>query len=138
MKNKTPILLIEDDPVDQMLFRRALNGIKIRNRLLVADNGEEALELLKSAGNERPCLILLDLNMPKMNGIEFLRALKDDRSLKTIPAVVLTTSKEDKDIREAFGLGIAGYMVKPVDYSKFIEVVRTIYSYWVLSEMPSR
>ncbi len=136
MKENKPILLVEDDLVDQMLFQRASKALGIRNRTYVAANGEEALRLLRNEDNEKPSLILLDLNMPKMNGLEFLKAVKNDAALKKIPVVVLTTSKEEKDIRESFSLGIAGYMVKPVDYSKFVEIVRTVYGYWTLSELP--
>ncbi len=137
MRDKRPILIVEDDVVDQMLLQRAIKGLGISSRLYLVTNGEEALEFLKNDSNERPSLILLDLNMPKMNGIEFLKAVKIDDSLKMIPVVVLTTSKEEKDIRESFALGIAGYMVKPVDYSKFVEIVKAIASYWGFSELPA-
>jgi DNA-binding response OmpR family regulator len=91
---------------------------------------------LRNTGNERPCIILLDLNMPLMNGIEFLKEFKQDSDLKKIPVVVLTTSKEEEDKINSYNLGIAGYMIKPVDYIEFVEVVRTIDLYWTLSELP--
>ncbi|MBW2647390.1 MAG: response regulator [Deltaproteobacteria bacterium] len=131
-----PILLVEDDSVDIMTVQHAFKDLRIGNQLETAENGEEALEWLKDTNNERPCIILLDLNMPRMNGIEFLRVVKQDESLKMIPIVVLTTSREEQDKVESFKLGAAGYMMKPVDYQQFVEVVRTIDLYWTVSELP--
>ncbi len=91
---------------------------------------------LRAPENESPCIILLDLNMPRMNGIEFLRVAKQDETLKRIPVVVLTTSGEEQDKVDSFDLGVAGYMIKPVDYQQFVEVMRTIDLYWTLSELP--
>ncbi len=137
MKSSRPIFLVEDDAVDQMLLKRALSSLGIRNRLDIANDGEEALEQLgRSKGEDRPCLILIDLNMPRMNGFEFLKALRQDESLRMIPVIVLTTSKEQKDVRESYRLGAAGYMAKPVDYLQFVELVKTIDSYWSLCEQP--
>ena len=136
MKQKKPILLVEDDVVDQMTVQRAMKDCSITNRLDIAGDGEEALERLRNSGAERPCIILLDLNMPRMNGIEFLNVVKKDESLKAIPVVVLTTSKEDNDKIESFKLGVAGYMVKPIDYVRFVDVIKTIRRYWTLSELP--
>jgi CheY-like chemotaxis protein len=136
MKGKKPILLIEDDRVDQITVKRALKDINVTNLLITVGNGEEALEFLRNEKNEKPGIILLDLNMPKMNGIEFLKVAKQDNSLKRIPVVVLTTSKQDQDKIESFNLGVAGYMIKPVDYLQFVEVIRTINMYWTLSELP--
>lgn len=136
MKGVKPILLVEDDKVDAMTIKRALKEIKVTNRLDIARNGEEALEFLRNDKNEKPGIILLDLNMPKMNGIEFLKEVKQDDILKSIPVVVLTTSKEEQDRVESFKLSVAGYMIKPVDYLKFVEVMKTINMYWTLSELP--
>jgi len=136
MKSSKPILLIEDDQVDAMTVKRALKDINVTNKLDIAKNGEEALTFLKNPEKKKPSIILLDLNMPKMNGIEFLKIVKKNDSLKKIPVVVLTTSKEDKDKVDSFNLGVAGYMLKPVGYLKFVEVVRTINLYWTLSELP--
>lgn len=136
MKGVKPILLVEDDKVDAMTIKRALKEIKVTNRLDIAGNGEEALEFLRNDKNEKPGIILLDLNMPKMNGIEFLKEVKQDDILKSIPVVVLTTSKEEQDRVESFKLSVAGYMIKPVDYLKFVEVMKTINMYWTLSELP--
>lgn len=129
-----PILLVEDDKVDAMAVRRALKDLNINNQLNIVGNGEEALDYLRDASNSKPCIILLDINMPKMNGIEFLRVAKADHKLRRIPVVVLTTSKEEQDKFDSFDLGVAGYMIKPADYMKFVEVVRAVNCYWTLSE----
>jgi len=131
-----PILLVEDDQVDVMTVRRALREIHVTNPVLNSENGEEALKFLRDPGNDRPCIILLDLNMPIMNGIEFLRVIKRDELLKRIPVVVLTTSEEQPDKIKSFDLGVAGYMAKPVDYRQFVELMRTLDAYWTISEVP--
>lgn len=136
MRSNKPILLVEDDVVDVMTVKRALKEIRVTNRLDVASNGEEALELLQNPQNDKPCIILLDLNMPRMNGIEFLKIAKQNEILRRIPVVVMTTSREEQDKVNSFDLGVAGYMLKPVDYYKFVEVVKTIDLYWTLSELP--
>ncbi|RLB72117.1 MAG: response regulator [Deltaproteobacteria bacterium] len=136
MRSSKPILLVEDDKVDAMTVTRALKEINVTNRLDITNNGEEALAFLRNPEHEKPGIILLDLNMPKMNGIEFLQVAKNDTDLKKIPVVVLTTSKEEQDKVDSFNLGVAGYMIKPVDYLQFVEVVRTIDLYWTLSELP--
>lgn len=135
MRDEKPILLVEDDVVDRKAVQRALKDLGITKRLHMARDGEEALACLTKGDMERPCIILLDLNMPRMNGIEFLKAIKQDLSLRAIPVVVLTTSKEEKDRVESFGLGVAGYMIKPVNYSQFVDVMRAIKDYWTLSEL---
>jgi CheY-like chemotaxis protein len=136
MNSKKPILLVEDDRVDAMTVERALKENRVANRLDMVANGEEAVTHLRNPQKERPCLILLDLNMPRMNGIEFLRVVKRDEVLKKIPVVVLTTSRHEQDKVDSFRLSVAGYMIKPVDYKKFFEVMRTIDLYWTLSELP--
>ena len=136
MRSSKPILLIEDDQVDAMTVKRALKEIHVTNHLDIVGNGEEALWFLRNPENEKPGIILLDLNMPKMNGIEFLKIAKRDETLKRIPVVVLTTSKAEQDKVDSFNFGVAGYMIKPVDYQKFVEVVKTISLYWTLSELP--
>ncbi len=136
MKPKKTILLVEDDSVDAMTVRRALKEVNVTNPVAVAGNGEEALEYLRNNANERPCIILLDLNMPKMNGIEFLRVAKQDGMLRAVPVVVLTTSRGEREKVESFNLGVAGYMIKPVDYRQFVEMMRTIDLYWTISELP--
>lgn len=138
MRKDIPILLVEDDEIDQMTVSRALKEIHVTNRLDIAGNGEEALALLNDNRNQKPGIILLDLNMPRMNGIEFLSLIKKDEELKKIPVVVLTTSIEEDDKVKSFNLGVAGYMHKPVDYMQFVEVIRTIDLYWTLSELCSQ
>ena len=130
------ILLVEDDEVDAMTVKRALKELHVTNPLVVRENGEEALAYLRDPNNEKPCLILLDLNMPVMSGIEFLQVSKQDDALKVIPVVVLTTSQEQQDKVASFNLGVAGYMAKPVIYQQFVEVMRTINAYWTISEIP--
>ena len=137
MRNSKPVLLVEDDRVDVMTVERALKDLKVTNPLAHSANGEEALEYLRSESNKGPCVILVDLNTPKMNGFEFLKVLKADDVLKKIPVIVLTASKDEQDIVESFKLGVAGYMVKSVDYKKFMETIRTIDLYWTLSELPN-
>ncbi|NQT03403.1 MAG: response regulator [Planctomycetes bacterium] len=137
MRNSKPILLVEDDNVDVMTVQRALKDLNIKNQLVSTANGEEALEYLRINGNNKPSIILLDLNMPKMNGIEFLKIVKADEALKKIPVVVLTTSSQEQDIVESFKLSVAGYIVKPVDYAEFSEAIGIINQYWALSKLPS-
>ncbi len=137
MRNSKPVLLIEDNSVDAMTVKRALKDINATNQLVHKVNGEEALEHLRGQGNQKPCVILLDLNMPRMNGIEFLKIAKADDELKQIPVVVLTTSREEQDKIESFKFSVAGYIVKPPDYKKFVEAMRTLNMYWTLSELPN-
>lgn len=136
MRSLKPILLVEDDSADVLIIRRALRDLKIENQLVNAKNGEEGLQYLGNPKNERPCIILLDLNMPKMDGIEFLEIIKSDEQLKSIPVIALTTSQSNGDISTCFDLGISGYIVKPVDFKKFVKAVRIVDIYWMLSKMP--
>ena len=135
-----PILLVEDRAVDIDLTRRAFERRKILNPIQVARDGEEALAFFDrwDAGEPVPICILLDLRMPKMNGLEVLRRLKSHSKFSTIPVVVLTTSNEDTDIEEAYKLGCNSYIVKPVDFDKFVDVAAKIEVYWCALNMPSR
>ncbi|HEY9666755.1 MAG TPA: response regulator [Coleofasciculaceae cyanobacterium] len=138
---QTSLLLIDDDDVDVMTVKRAFKKNNITNPLYVVSNGIEALALLRSDNLSqvlpgRRKLILLDLNMPKMGGIEFLRELRADPALRALPVIVLTTSNEDKDKVEAYNLNVAGYIIKPVTFTKFVEAVATFNRYWMLNEMP--
>ncbi|SEK28210.1 Response regulator receiver domain-containing protein [Stigmatella aurantiaca] len=131
------ILLIEDDEVDVMNVRRAFQKNHIVNPLYVAGNGLEGLEQLRNGTvPEGRRLVLLDLNLPKMNGIEFLRALRADPELRTISVVVLTTSANERDKIDAYNLNVAGYLLKPVTFVNFVEVMATLNKYWTLVEMP--
>lgn len=131
------ILLVEDDEVDVMNVRRAFERNNVSNPLFVAGNGLDALEMLRdgTVPTERR-LILLDLNMPKMNGIEFLTALRADPELASAPVVVLTTSNAEQDKIDAYNLNVAGYLLKPVTFSNFCERMATLNKYWTLVEMP--
>jgi CheY-like chemotaxis protein len=136
MRTLRPILLVEDDSVDAMTVKRAFGELKVTNELVRAINGEAALNYLQEHRDKKPCVILLDLNMPKMNGIEFLKVVKADDELRPIPVVVLTTSKDDRDKMESFKACVSGYIVKPVDYRKFVEAMKILNLYWTLSELP--
>ena len=131
------ILLVEDDEVDVMNVKRAFDRNRIANPLYVAGDGLEALRMLRSAEvpTERR-LVLLDLNMPRMNGIEFLRELRSDPALHLTPVVVLTTSNDERDKIEAYNLNVAGYMLKPVTFINFVEVMAALNKYWTLVELP--
>ena len=135
MKTKRPILLAEDNEIDAETVRRALLELKVTNRLEWTQNGEEALAYLKDSAKDKPCVVLLDLKMPRMDGIEFLKVVKKDEALRRIPVIVLTTSREEQDKVHSFDLSVAGYMVKPVAYMKFVEVMKTVDLYWTLSEL---
>jgi CheY-like chemotaxis protein len=135
------LLLVEDDEVDVMNVRRAFKKNNITNPLYVANNGLEALAMLRGDADAQAVppqrrLILLDINMPKMNGIEFLRELRSDHDLRMIPVIVLTTSNEDRDKVEAYNLNVAGYILKPVTFASFVEAIATLNKYWTLSEIP--
>ncbi len=141
MKKDIPILLVEDDDVDVENVVRAFEENGIVNPLYVAQHGEEALQLLRFGPPEAaypeplcPGLILLDINMPIMNGIELLGHLKQDPALRSIPVVVLTTSQEETDRQESFKHSVAGYIIKPVEFSDFVNAVRVVEQYWTLSE----
>lgn len=131
------ILLVDDDEVDVMTVKRAFTKANISNPMFVATNGVEALELLR--GDRLPRnrrLVLLDLNMPKMNGIELLREIRRDPALAPTTVVVLTTSNEDRDRVEAYRLNVSGYLLKPVTFQTFAEVMAALNKYWTLQEMP--
>ena len=136
MNGQKPILLVEDDEVDIMTIQRALKEIKVTNSLEITMNGEEAQDYLRHPDKVRPCIILLDINMPRMNGIDFLKERSRDGAIKSIPVVVLTSSKEEQDMVQSFSLGVSGYMIKPVDYKQFVETIRVIDLYWTLSQFP--
>jgi CheY-like chemotaxis protein len=131
------ILLVEDDEVDVMNVKRAFKKNHIANPLFVAGNGEDALARLRNGEVPRERrIVLLDLNMPRMNGIEFLRELRKDPELSHTTVVVLTTSNAERDKIDAYNLNVAGYLLKPVTFSNFCEVMATLNKYWTLVEMP--
>lgn len=131
-----PILVVDDDDVDVMTVQMALDELSVTNPLARAADGEEALGYLRNSESTPPGLILIDLNMPRMNGIELLGIIKADEVFKRIPAVVLTTSSADRDVKRSFELGAAGYMLKPVGYEQFLDIMRTLHVYWIYSEAP--
>jgi len=131
------ILLVEDDPDDQALTKRALEGSKLRNELRVVDDGEQALDYLFQRGefadpnmSPRPDLILLDLNLPKLDGRAVLKEIKESPDLRRIPVVILTTSSQEEDILRSYDLGVNSYITKPLRMEGFIEVVRDLERYW--------
>jgi CheY-like chemotaxis protein len=130
------ILLVEDDEVDVMNVRRAFARNHILNPLLVASDGVEALEKLRHGEVPKDRrLVLLDINMPRMSGIEFLREVRKDPELRATPVVVLTTSNDDQDKIDSYNLNVAGYLVKPVTFSNFCEVMVALNKYWGIVEM---
>lgn len=136
------ILLVEDDSVDVMNVQRAFKKNNITNPLHIAFNGVEALNMLRGTGgkpkmNPQPHVILLDINMPKMNGLEFLREMRNDPELSSISVFVMTTSNDDQDKVEAYKLNVAGYILKPLSFEKFVNAVSILNSYWKLCELPS-
>jgi two-component system, response regulator len=139
------ILLVEDNPQDVELIMRALKKKNLANNIWVAEDGVKALDILfcrgKYADRKKthvPRVVLLDLKLPKMNGLEVLRELKSDELTKHIPVVVVTSSREDPDIREAYALGVNSYVVKPVDFEQFIEAMSSLGLYWLLVNQPPR
>jgi CheY-like chemotaxis protein len=134
------ILLVDDDDIDVMNVDRAFKRNNIMNPLYIARDGIEALEMLRAEGagaipRERR-LILLDLNMPRMNGLEFLRAIRDDHDLRHLTVIVLTTSDDERDKVEAYNLNVAGYIVKPVTFIAFVEAMAALNKYWSINELP--
>ncbi len=136
MSDRRPVLLVDDDTIDAMTVKRSFRDLKVTHPLVHTLNGEDALAHLAAPGNTPPWLILLDLNMPKMNGLEFLRVVKSDPELRKTPVVILTTSSKEQDITACFQLNVAGYIVKPIDYGTFVEIVRAVDLYWALNELP--
>ena len=133
-----PIFLIEDNPVDIDLTIRAFKHRKLTNPIEIARDGEEAISWINkwSSGEPLPVVILLDLKLPKLSGLEVLKEIKSHKSFKTIPVVVLTSSSDDLDIKTAYNLGANSYIVKPVDFDKFIEVAAQIELYWSVLNKP--
>jgi CheY-like chemotaxis protein len=136
------ILLVEDDEVDVMNVQRALKKNASDSTLYRAANGIEALAMLRTnsqiaADDNSRLLILLDLNMPKMGGLEFLRELRADPTLAKLPVVILTTSMQDSDLATAYQYNVAGYLIKPITFSNFVEMIGVLTRYWSMSELPS-
>lgn len=137
----TNILLVEDDRVDVMNVQRSFKRANIGNSLYVASNGVDALAILKGEHEEVSMpkvrrLVLLDLNMPKMSGLELLQSIRKDPKLRSTPVIVLTTSNQEKDRMKAYDLNVAGYLLKPVTFGSFFELITTLNRYWTLCEIP--
>ncbi|NJM48948.1 MAG: response regulator [Alkalinema sp. RU_4_3] len=136
------ILLVEDDEVDVMTVQRAFQKGNIKNPVYVASNGVEALSMLRCRPGQPALMpterriVLLDLNMPKMNGLEFLQELRADPTIRHIPVVVLTTSNEERDRIQAYQLNVAGYILKPVIFDTFVSLMVILNKYWAVCEMP--
>ena len=134
MTKRLKILLIEDDAIEIMKLNRAVSSLLSEPEIIEANNGEDALNVLKER-NIIPNIILLDLNMPKINGIEFLRILKNDEELKHIPTIILTTSDNKKDLLACYEIGIAGYITKPLKYQDYVTRIDVLLSYWSINEL---
>ncbi len=131
---KLNILLIEDDKIEIMKLNRATSSLGLNHNITEANNGEEALNILQQKDN-LPDIIMLDLNMPKVNGIEFLKILKADNRLKYIPTIILTTSNNQRDLLACFETGIAGYVLKPLKYEDYVSKIEKILAYWSINEL---
>jgi len=128
------ILFIEDDIIETMKLNRTISKIELNYQITEAKNGEEALAILKS-GDRLPDIILLDLNMPRMSGTEFLKILKEDEQLKYLPTIVLTTSENRTDLLECYRIGIAGYIIKPLKYEDYELKLKKVFAYWEINEL---
>jgi CheY-like chemotaxis protein len=137
MGDTRPVLLVEDDVIDAATVKRAFRDLGLPRSLVHATDGEDALAYLRGATNPKPFIILLDLNMPRMNGLEFLKAMKGKPAWRAIPVVVLTTSGETRDLVDSYRLGAGGYVIKPVDYRAFVQAIQVVHRYWSLCESPA-
>ncbi len=127
-------MLIEDDTIEVMKLQRAIAKLEMPHEIIEAKNGEEALQILKD-NSSLPDLILLDLNMPRINGLEFLKILKQDEFMRFLPVVILTTSSNRKDMLECYQEGVAGYILKPLKYDNYVEKIRVVLNYWGTNEL---
>jgi CheY-like chemotaxis protein len=134
MEQTLEILLIEDDAIEIMKINRVLSSMPENHKIIEVNNGEDALKHLESK-DKLPDIILLDLNMPKINGIEFLSILKNDERLKFLPTIILTTSNNPKDIMKCYQIGIAGYVVKPLKYEDYVSKITKLVSYWAINQL---
>ncbi|MDA0177609.1 MULTISPECIES: response regulator [Mesoflavibacter] len=134
MQQKLNVLLIEDDMIEIMKLNRTISTLNLDHNIIEANNGEDALKILEKKDN-LPDIILLDLNMPKINGIEFLSILKNDDLLKYIPTIILTTSNNQKDLLECYKIGVAGYVIKPLKYEDYVSKIEKLLAYWSVNEL---
>jgi two-component system response regulator len=136
MPNHDPILIVEDNRDDIVLTLHACERNRIANRIVVREDGEAALAFLLNRDENLPALVLLDLNLPKITGIELLRAMRANDRTRTVPVVVLTNSRDETNVRTCYTLGANSYIVKPVEFSQFVECIRQIADYWLLRNEP--
>lgn len=136
MKKDLNVLLIEDNLIEVMKMKRTISFLELEHILFVANDGEEGLQVLEDK-SKLPDLIILDLNMPKVSGIEFLSILKKNDTIKHIPTVILTTSDNQKDLEECYRLGVSGYVLKPLKYDDYVEKIKNVLSYWSMNELKS-
>ncbi|MBU3011731.1 response regulator [Polaribacter vadi] len=134
MENILKVLLVEDNLIEIMKMKRTISLLKLKHTIHEAKNGEEALQFLEDKANI-PDIILLDLNMPKINGIEFLKIIKADDDLKHIPTIILTTSSNQKDLLECYRTGMSGYVLKPLKYEDYVKKIETVLAYWSVNEL---
>jgi CheY-like chemotaxis protein len=134
MEKHLKVLLVEDNLIEIMKMKRTISLLKLKHILHEAKNGEEALNFLEDKANI-PDIILLDLNMPKINGIEFLKIIKANDDLKHIPTIILTTSNNQKDLLECYRTGMSGYILKPLKYEDYVKKIETVLAYWSINEL---
>ncbi|WP_347924017.1 response regulator [Pontimicrobium sp. SW4] len=134
MNKALKIMLIEDDMIEIMKMNRTIKALQLEHEIIETNNGEDALNLLSKKIN-LPDIILLDLNMPKVNGIEFLSILKKDEQLRHIPTIILTTSNNQKDLLECYKIGIAGYILKPLKYEDYVLKIKSLLAYWSINQL---
>ncbi|MFA5914401.1 MAG: response regulator [Burkholderiales bacterium] len=134
--DKRPILLVEDNPDDEVLTLRAFKKNLVANSVVVARDGQQAIDYLSATGNELPAVILLDLKLPKVSGLEVLKRVRADARTRRVPVVILTSSKEDSDLIAGYDLGCNSYIRKPVDFDKFVEAAGQLGLYWLVINEP--
>jgi CheY-like chemotaxis protein len=134
MEKVLKVLLVEDNLIEIMKMKRTISLLKLKHTIHEAKNGEEALNFLEDKANI-PDIILLDLNMPKISGIEFLKIIKDNDDLKHIPTIILTTSNNQKDLLECYRTGMSGYVLKPLKYEDYVKKIETVLAYWSINEL---
>jgi CheY-like chemotaxis protein len=131
------ILLIEDDIIEVMKLKRVIASLQLDHKIIEANNGEEALKILED-NDKLPDIILLDLNMPKLNGIDFLSIIKNSNNLKFIPTIILTTSSNNNDLLKCFEIGVSGYIIKPLKYEDYVSKIKRILAYWCINEIAEK
>lgn len=132
---KLTVLVVEDDKIELLKFKRAAKLLDLGHQFIFAENGEEAMRVLESDTDALPHIILLDLNMPRFDGFEFLSLMRSKDSFRYIPTIIMTTSENEKDLKKCYELGVAGYMIKPLDYDLYTKKISVLFNYWELNEI---